>query len=126
MNILASSHPLKLALDLSTDSLSKGTATLEQRRDYSEKLSEAFEELVTIAQAEESIAGSINSLEESGIFFSARSSFHSDLMGAISRLNSATVSSSDGSDEEESGKLGYPLKEPPHSRLDSGTERLQW
>ncbi|KAI4671319.1 uncharacterized protein J4E88_009353 [Alternaria novae-zelandiae] len=57
MNILASSHPLKLALDLSTDSLSKGTAILEQRRDYSEKLSEAFEELVTIAQAEESIAG---------------------------------------------------------------------
>lgn len=66
MSILAS-HPLKLSYDLSVDSLAANQGILRQRRNYDEKLSEAFEELISIAQAEEGDAGSIENLMESAI-----------------------------------------------------------
>ncbi|KAF2261005.1 ankyrin [Lojkania enalia] len=99
MNILASSHPVKLSYDLSLKSLSASREILEKRRDHDEKLAKAFEELTTIAQAEVSLAGSVESLQESGLFFSARSSFHSDLAEAMAQLK--FVSSSTGSSSEE-------------------------
>ncbi len=97
MAILASSHPLNLSYFLNIDRIAASQEILEQRRDYSEQLSEAFEELTAIAQAEEADTRSIDSLMESGLFFSARSSSHSDLVEAMANLNSATISSSDGS-----------------------------
>lgn len=93
MSILASSQPLKLSYDLSVESLAACQGLLRQRRDYDEKLSEAFEELVTIAQAEEAEAGSIDSLQEAGLFFSARSSFRSEMAEIIANLNSPTINS---------------------------------
>jgi hypothetical protein len=60
---------------------------LEQRRDYDEKLAEAFETLISIAQAEEVMAWSEDSLAESGLVFtSARSSFHSEIADAMANL----------------------------------------
>lgn len=88
MSILASSHPLKLSYDLSVDSLATSQGLLQKRRDYDEKLCDAFEELVAIAQAEEAEAESIDSLQEAGLFFSARSSFRSDMAEIIANLNS--------------------------------------
>jgi hypothetical protein len=92
MSILASSHPLKLSYELSVDIRTTAQDLLRQRRDYSEKLGVAFEELVTIAQAEEANALSPVSLAESGLYFSARSSVHSELLEAQSQLNSARTS----------------------------------
>lgn len=90
--MLASSHPLKVSHDLSVDSIAANREVLLQRRDYSEKLSEAFEELIAIARAEETECRSSDSLTESGFFLSARSSFHSELAEAMAKLDSATVS----------------------------------
>ncbi|OAL52612.1 hypothetical protein IQ07DRAFT_585764 [Pyrenochaeta sp. DS3sAY3a] len=129
ISTLASSHPLKLSLDLSMDSLIKSRAILEQRQDYTEKLSAAFEEPVMISQAQESMADSMSSLQESGLFYSARSSFHSDLAKAVTRLNSTNVSSSAGSEGEmpdtREGVVEDPQPEgePP---LDEATDRIQW
>ncbi|WEW59246.1 hypothetical protein PRK78_004715 [Emydomyces testavorans] len=106
MLILASSHPLKLSYDLEIHSINASRDILQQRRDCSEKLSEAFEELITIAQAEKAEAGSIDTLMESGLFLSARSSFHSELAEAVAELNYATINSSDGSVDEEEGPEG--------------------
>ena len=92
INILASSHPLKVAYDLRVDGITANREILQRRRDYSEKLSEAFEELIAIAKAEETESQSIDSLIESGIFLSARSSFHSELAEAMAKLDSAAVS----------------------------------
>lgn len=94
INILVSSHPSKVSYDLSTDSIHVNREVLQQRRDYSERLSEAFEELIAIAKAEDADSRSVDSLIESGLFLSARSSFHSDLAEAMSTLDSATVSPS--------------------------------
>lgn len=94
INILASSHPLKVSYDLRVDSITACREVLQQRRDYSERLSEVFEELIAIAKAEEAESRSIDSLMESGLFFSARSSFHSDLAEAMAILDSAAVSPS--------------------------------
>jgi hypothetical protein len=99
INILASSHPLKVSYDLRVDSITANREVLQQRRDYNEKLSEAFEELVAIAKAEEAESRSIDSLIESGLSFSARSSFHSELAEAMAKLDSAAVSPS-GSDKK--------------------------
>ena len=100
INILASSHPLKVSYDLRVDSIAANREVLQQRRDYSERLSEVFEELIAIAKAEEAESRSIDSLMESGIFFSARSSFHSELAEAMAILDSAAVSPS-GTDQFE-------------------------
>lgn len=95
INILAASHPLKVSYNLSVDSIAANREVLQQRRDYSEKLSDAFEELIAIAKAEEAEVRSIDSLMESGSFLSARSSFHSELAEAMARLDSAAVSPTD-------------------------------
>ena len=97
MSILASTQPLKVSYDLSPELVLAGLDILGQRRDYDEKLSAAFDDLITIAQARESEAGSVDSLLESGRFFSAKSSFHTDLAEALSTLHSPI-----GSDPEES------------------------
>ncbi|KAJ5776448.1 uncharacterized protein N7511_001459 [Penicillium nucicola] len=93
--ILASSRPLKRYYDLKMDSTSENRYILQHRSDYNEKLEEAFEDLITIAQADEAETESIDTLMESGIFFSARSSFHSELADAVFELNSAAVSPTD-------------------------------
>lgn len=95
INILAASHPLKVSYNLSVDSIAANRDVLQQRRDYSENLSDAFEELIAIAIAEEAEVRSIDSLMESGSFLSARSSFHSELAEAMARLDSAAVSPTD-------------------------------
>ena len=79
---------------MSADSIQVNREVLQHRRDYSGRLSEAFEELIAIAKAEDAGSQSVDSLIESGLFLSARSSFHSDLAEAMSTLNSATVSPS--------------------------------
>lgn len=70
------------------ESISSNREILQNRPDYNEELSDAFEDLITIAQAEALEVGSIDSLVESGLFLSARSSFHSDLADAWAELNS--------------------------------------
>ena len=100
MNILASSHPLKLSLDLTEDGLAASHAILRARRDHEEKLSVSFEELVAIAQVEETEAGS-DSAVESGLFFSAKTSFDSDLADAIAHLQRFGDSSTEGSEVAE-------------------------
>lgn len=92
INILASSHHLKVSYDLKVDSISQNREVLQQRRDFNEELSEAFDELIAIAKAEEAECQSIDSLVESGFFISARSSFHSELAEAMASLDSAAVS----------------------------------
>ena len=100
MHILASSHPIKVSYDLSVDSIAASRVLLQQRRDCDEKLTEAFNELIVIAKAANMAAKSIDSLAESGLFHSARSSFHSDLAEAMARLDSAAVSPADSEDFE--------------------------
>ena len=77
---------------MSIDSIAANREILQQRRDHSEKLSQAFEELIAIAQADNIASKSIDSLAESGLFLSAKSSFHSELTEALARLDSAAVS----------------------------------
>lgn len=95
INILASSHPLKVSSDLSVEGIAANREVLQQRDDYSEELSEAFGELITIVKAEEYESQSIESLTEAGLFLSARSSFHSDLAEAMEKLDFAVVSPTD-------------------------------
>ena len=95
---------MKLSYDLHINSLTQSRDILEKRRDYSEKLSEAFEELISIAQAEEAETGSVDSLMESAIFLSAKSSFHSELAETIAQLNSPTLSSREAWSDEGSDK----------------------
>lgn len=92
INILASSQPLKLAYDVRADSVAASKEVLQRRQDYSEILSEAFEELIAIAQVEKAESASNDSLVESGRFFSARSSFRSELAEAMAMLDSTGAS----------------------------------
>lgn len=101
MMILNSSPASKLSYDLSADSISASRDVLQRRRDYDDRLANAFDELVSIAQADETESGSIDSIIESGLYFSAKSSFHSELAGAFAELNSAGV----GSDSDEDGAI---------------------
>ena len=94
IKILASSHPGKVSYETRVDSIAANREVLQQRRDYSEKLSEAFEELIAVAKAEEAESRSIDSLVESGLFLSARTSFNSELAEALANLDSAAVSPS--------------------------------
>ncbi|KAL8983326.1 MAG: hypothetical protein Q9205_002410 [Flavoplaca limonia] len=101
MHILASSHPMKVSYDVNVDSIATSRLVLQQRRDCDEKLTEAFDELIAIAKADDMAAKSIDSLAESGLFNSARSSFHSDLAEAMARLDSAAVSPADSENFED-------------------------
>lgn len=94
INILASSHPLRVSYDLGVGSIAANREVLQQRRDYNEKLSEAFGELIAIANADEAESRSVDSLVESGFFLSARTSFRSELAEATAILDSAEVSPS--------------------------------
>jgi hypothetical protein len=100
INILASVHPLKASYDVSFNSIAANRSLLEKRRDYDEKLADAFEELITIASAEADEAKSVDSILETGFFLSARSSFHSELAGAISTLDSVDVTPTDSDNDE--------------------------
>lgn len=76
--VVASSHSLRHSHDSSVGSLTGAREILYKRLDYDEKLSEGFNELVTIVEVV-STAGSNDSLAESGLLFlTARSSFHSE------------------------------------------------
>jgi hypothetical protein len=92
IHILAASHPMKIAYDLNAESLAASLEALQQRRDYSEDLSEAFQELIAIVEAEEAECQSIDSLVESGLFLSAKSTFHEEIAEALAKLDSAAVS----------------------------------
>ena len=100
INILASVHPLKVSYDVSFYSIAANRSLLEKRRDYDEKLADAFEELITIASAEADETKSIDSILETGFFLSAKSSFHSELAGAISTLDSMDVTPTDSDNDE--------------------------
>jgi len=111
ISILASSHPLKLSLDLSLDRFTSSREVLQSRRDYNDKLAAAFEELVTVAHAEEAEAGSnTDSALESGLFFSAKSSFHSDLGDALAKLNSLKGTPAEGSVDDGSDRSTSPVQ----------------
>lgn len=101
INILASVHPLKVSYDLSFDSIAANRSLLEQRRDYDEKLADAFNELIAIATAEIEETRSVESVLESGFFLSAQSTFNSELAGAISTLNSVDVTPTDSDNDDE-------------------------
>ena len=96
---------MKVSYDLRVDSIAANRGVLQQRRDYNEQLSEAFEELIAIAKAEEAESQSIDSLIESTFFLSARSSFHSELAEAMANLDSAVVSPSDSKFEDSEENL---------------------
>lgn len=91
INILTSVCPLKISYNVNTNSIASSRSLLAKRGDYDEKLADAFEELITIASAEVDETSSTNSALETGFFLSARSSFRSELAGAISTLNSVEV-----------------------------------
>ncbi|KAL8891263.1 MAG: hypothetical protein Q9215_001676 [Flavoplaca cf. flavocitrina] len=92
---------LHVSYDVNVDSIATSRLVLQQRRDCDEKLTEAFDELIAIAKADDMAAKSIDSLAESGLFHSARSSFHSDLAEAMARLDSAAVSPADSENFED-------------------------
>ena len=98
IRILSSSHPMRVSYDLGANSIATNREVLQQRRDYDEKLSEAFEELIAIAIAEAAESRSVDSLMETGLFLSARSSFHSELAEAMAQLDSASVSPTNSDD----------------------------
>ena len=99
MNVLASLHPLRVSYDVGFDSIAANRSLLQKRLDYDEKLADAFEGLISIASADADDAKSVDSVLETGLYLSAKSSFHSELMGAMSTLGSLDVSS-DGSDND--------------------------
>ncbi|GFF56429.1 hypothetical protein IFM46972_10511 [Aspergillus udagawae] len=121
MLILASSHILKLPSEIEDEGITASRHNLQQRWDYDERLSEAFEELITIAQAEDVDVGSIDTIMESGLFVSARSSFHSELAEAVAELNSPSLTFPDGSvgkaDLEEDLLGPGEKKSPPNSGI---------
>ena len=80
---------MKLSYDLDPKTVDESKAILQERHDYSKKLSIAFEELISIAQAETpKSGGSTESFMRAGLFLSAKSSFCSDIAEAIELLNS--------------------------------------
>jgi hypothetical protein len=100
IHILASVRPLKVSYDVSFNSIAANRSLLEQRRDYDTQLASAFDELITIASAEADETKSVESILESGFFLSARSSFNSELAGAISTLDSVNVTPTDSDNDE--------------------------
>jgi ankyrin repeat protein len=128
INILASVHPLKVSYDLSFDSIAANRSLLEQRRDYDEKLADAFDELIAIATAEIEETKSVESILESGFFLSAQSTFNSELAGAISALDSVDVTPTD-SDNDNDDERWEDTKEnflSPTSPTAIGGEHFQF
>lgn len=95
MSIIANSHPLKLSYDLNQEAVIESLTILQGRKDYSEKLSMALEELISIAEAETPVTGSTEGFMEAGLFISAKSSFCSDLAEAMEMLNSPSSPSNE-------------------------------
>ena len=100
IHILAAVHPLRVSYDVSFNSIAANRSLLEKRRDYDETLADAFEELITIASTEADETKSVDSILETGLFLSAKSSFHSELAGAISTLDSVHVTPIDSDSDE--------------------------
>lgn len=67
MTIIASPLTLKLNYDLTPDSRTANLPILQKRRDYSEKLAAAFEDLITVVEADNLISP-VDSLIEPGLF----------------------------------------------------------
>ncbi len=115
--ILSSARPLKISYDVSPDSVAKNRDCLEKRPDYDQKLAEAFEDLISIATAEaQETKSAVDSMLESGLFLSAKSSFHSELAGAVSTLQSMDVTPADSDEEEKdwggTGEVFYSPTSP--------------
>lgn len=98
MTILASSPALKLSYELDSNNLAISLDILRSRRDYSEKLEKIFEEFITIARAEQTDTAPVERQIESGLYFSAASSFHSELSEALEVLEAASDSCSERED----------------------------
>lgn len=125
MKILASARPIRFSYDLSFKSLASNRRLLQQRSDYDEKLADAFDELIAIANAESVTTKSFDSYMESGMFFSAKSSFHSELAGAVSKLQSVDVTPTDSDNDEadewlDPGEMCYSPTSP------AGREQFRW
>jgi hypothetical protein len=115
MNVLASVHPLRVSYDISFDSIAANRSLLQKRLDYDEELADAFEGLISIASADADDVKSVDSVLETGFYLSAKSSFHSELMGAMSTLSSLDISP-DGSDNDEKDEW-EDLREHFHSPI---------
>lgn len=125
MKILAAARPIKFSYDVSFKSLAANRMLLQRRSDYDEKLADTFDELIAIAKAEAEDSKSVDSYIESGLFFSARSSFHSELAGAVSKLQSVDVTPTDSDAEEaeewlDSGEMCYSPTSP------AGRDHFHW
>lgn len=117
INILASVHPLKVSYDVSFKSIAANRSLLEKRDECDDKLTDAFEELITIASTEIDETRSIDSVLETGFFLSAQSSFNSELASAISTLDSVNVPPTDSeNDEWEDSKEHFHSPTSPTSR----------
>lgn len=121
MEILSAVHPLKFTYDISWNSLNANRDILERRRDYDEKLANAFEELIAVVRAEIEEARSTDSILESGFFLSARSSFRSELADAMSTLESVDVSPADSENSEEDWEDTHENPRSPTSPTTSPT-----
>lgn len=86
ISILASSPTLRLTYELGASNMAKSMDILRARRDFSEKLDEVFQDLATIAGADKAETLSNDSLVEFGLWYLAKSSFHSDLSEALELL----------------------------------------
>lgn len=88
MAIVCASRHVRQSFDLSPDSLAANRETLAARHDYSEKLAEAFEEMLRLSQEDQQddSHSDSDSIVESELFVSARSSFHFELASAVAGL----------------------------------------
>jgi hypothetical protein len=102
MSILASKRPLKASYDLSSPNIGSARSRLARRVEYDASLEEAFDELVDIATTEKPEVKAIEAILEATWTQSARSSYHSALTGAASRLHSLQTSPAVGVGDEKS------------------------
>lgn len=100
MNVLTSFDPLRVSYNVSFDSIAANRSLLEKRLDYDEKLADAFDGLISIAAADADDVKSVDSVLETGFYLSAKSSFHSELIGAMSTLGSLDGSLDDSDNDE--------------------------
>ncbi len=91
MEILNSAHAVKISYELTENSVARCREYLTRRRDYDEKLGDAFEDLIQIALNERREDRSTDSDLESGLYIPAKYSFHSELAEAVADLNAATL-----------------------------------
>jgi energy-converting hydrogenase A subunit M len=102
MRILANKRPMKASYDLSSSKIESAKSLLAKRVDYDVGLEEAFQELIDIATSEKPEAKAIEAILEATWTQSARSSYHSALTGAASRLHSLQTSPAVGKGDEKS------------------------